>query len=177
MVARVSTREDSVSVTLRDLASPLFRCKRVLITTFLLVFAVVASFGLLRWHKYESRMAKHATVHQSPGSQAVGQSLNEADLDRDAKADEQNYLRYLSQREQERLSNALDPTRTETPAISVLPAHSLASIFLFALALAALVSFPTAYIINYFDPFFHTSAEVVDLLGIPVVVAVPKWTA
>ena len=41
MNTRSSTREDSVSFSLRDLAAPLFRRKRVLIVTFLFVFAAV----------------------------------------------------------------------------------------------------------------------------------------
>jgi hypothetical protein len=34
-----------------------------------------------------------------------------------------------------------------------------------------------AYGLEYFDSSFHTPAQVVDMLGIPVVVAVPKKTA
>jgi uncharacterized protein involved in exopolysaccharide biosynthesis len=111
------------------------------------------------------------------------QSLDEADLEREAKADEQNYLLYLSKREQERTSDALDRTRIENvaiavpPAIPVLPTHSPAFIFLVALALATLTSFPIAYLVDYLDPSFHTPAEVIDTLGVPVVVAVPKRTA
>ena len=57
------------------------------------------------------------------------QSLQQADLQREAKANEQNYLLYLSKREQERTSDALDRTRIENvaiavpPAIPVLPVH------------------------------------------------------
>jgi uncharacterized protein involved in exopolysaccharide biosynthesis len=111
------------------------------------------------------------------------QSLDEADLEREAKADEQNYLLYLSKREQERTSDALDRTRIENvaiavpPAIPVLPMHSPAFALLISLALAALVSFPFTYIIDYFDPSFHTPAQVADMLGVPIVVAVPKRTA
>lgn len=111
------------------------------------------------------------------------QSLDEADLEREAKADEQNYLLYLSKREQERTSDALDRTRIENvaiavpPAIPVLPTHSPAFILFVAFALATLVSFPMAYIVDYFDPSFHTPAQVIDTLGVPVVVAVPKRTA
>ena len=46
-----------MNFTLRDLVAPLFRRKRVLILTFLSVFAVAALLGLLRLHKYESHMA------------------------------------------------------------------------------------------------------------------------
>ncbi len=111
------------------------------------------------------------------------QSLDQADLEREAKADEQNYLLYLSKREQERTSDALDRTRIENvaiavpPAIPVLPTHSPVFILLVGFAIAALVSFPTAYIVDYFDPSFHTPAQVIDTLGVPVVVAVPKRTA
>jgi uncharacterized protein involved in exopolysaccharide biosynthesis len=111
------------------------------------------------------------------------QSLDEADLEREAKADEQNYLLYLSKREQERTSDALDRTRIENvaiavpPAIPVLPVHSPVFVLLVALALAALVSFPMTFILDYLDPSFHTPAQVIDTLGVPVVVAVPKRTA
>ncbi len=183
-------------VRLRDLGSPLFRRKGVFVSTFLGVFFAAALFGLLRLHSRDL----HPGVHPSSGSQqqhnqealqdaeaglrasgvtqivnAGSQSLDEAELEREVKVDEQNYLLYLSKRAQERAS-ALDAIAVP-PAMPILPAHRSASIFLFAFALAALVSFPTAYIIHYFDPFFHTPAEVIELLGISVVVAVPKWTA
>jgi uncharacterized protein involved in exopolysaccharide biosynthesis len=111
------------------------------------------------------------------------QSLDEADLEREAKAAEQNYLLYVSKREQERASDALDRTRIENvaiavpPAIPVLPTHGPLFIVAIALALAVLISLPAAYIIDYFDPSFHTPAQVIDMLGVPVVVAVPRRTA
>ncbi len=110
-------------------------------------------------------------------------SLQQADLEREAKADEQNYLLYLSKREQERTSDALDRTRIENvaiavpPAIPALPAHGPIYILLIAFGLAAMLSLTTAYTINYFDPSFQTPAQVIDILGIPVVIAMPKKTA
>ena len=122
------------------------------------------------------------------------QSLDEADLEREAKADEQNYLLYLSQRERERAAEA--PLRrnellrrselhrgaanvsTAVPqAIPVVPAYGPLSIVLISFALAVLVSLPVAYTIDYFDPFFQTPAQVREILGVPVVVAVPRRTA
>lgn len=114
-----------------------------------------------------------------PGSQ----SLDEAELEREAKADEQNYLLYLSKREQERTAGAFDRTRTVNVAIAtppkmpVPPAHGRGVILLIALAVAALVSLPTAFILDCFDPCFHTPAQVIEILGIAVVLAVPKRTA
>jgi uncharacterized protein involved in exopolysaccharide biosynthesis len=111
------------------------------------------------------------------------QSLDVADLEREAKADEQNYLLYLSKREQERTSDALDRTRIENvaiavpPAIPVLPAHGPAFILLVAFGIAAMASLATVYVKDFFDASFHTPAQVIDVLGVPVVIALPKRTA
>jgi hypothetical protein len=50
-------------------------------------------------------------------------------------------------------------------------------IFFVALGLAAAVSFPAALILDCFDPCFHTPTQVIETLGIAVVLAVPKMTA
>jgi hypothetical protein len=50
-------------------------------------------------------------------------------------------------------------------------------IFLVALGLATAVSFPTALILDCVDPFFHNPTQVIETLGIAVVLAVPKMTA
>jgi uncharacterized protein involved in exopolysaccharide biosynthesis len=111
------------------------------------------------------------------------QSLDETDSEREVKAKEQSYLQYLSQREQEHTSGGLGRTRTESvaiaspPEVPARPAHGLPVIFLIALAVAVLVSLSTTYIIDYFDPSFRTPAEVIDILGVGVVVALPKRTA
>jgi uncharacterized protein involved in exopolysaccharide biosynthesis len=112
-----------------------------------------------------------------------GQSLQQADLEREAKANEQNYLLYLSKREQERTSDALDRTRIQNvaiavpPAIPALPAHGPLFIVFAAFGMAATLSVAMAYTVDYFDRAFHTPAEVADFLGIPVVVALPKRIA
>ena len=91
------------------------------------------------------------------------QSLQQADLEREAKADEQNYLLYLSKREQERTSDALDRTRIENvaiavpPAIPALPAHGPIYILLIAFGMAAIFSLTATYAIDYFDSFIPQS--------------------
>jgi succinoglycan biosynthesis transport protein ExoP len=111
------------------------------------------------------------------------QSLQQADLQREAKANEQNYLLYLSKREQERTSSALDQTRIANvavavpPAIPVLPTHGFLFIIQAALGFALILSIAMSYAVEYFDTSFHTPAQVIDVLGIPVVVAMPKRTA
>ncbi len=110
-------------------------------------------------------------------------SLTEQDLLRDVKANEDNYLLYLSKREQERTSDALDKTRIANVAIAVppdvpaLPTHGFPIVVLFALAFATVLAIAIAYLVEYFDSSFHTPAQVIDMLGIPVVVAIPKKTA
>jgi uncharacterized protein involved in exopolysaccharide biosynthesis len=110
-------------------------------------------------------------------------AVTQQDLERDVKANEDNYLLYLSKREQARTSDALDKTRIANVAIAVPPAipalseHSFPLTILVALVSAMLLSITVAYIVEYFDSSFHTPGQVIDMLGIPVVVAVPKKTA
>jgi uncharacterized protein involved in exopolysaccharide biosynthesis len=109
-------------------------------------------------------------------------SVKDADLEREAKADEQSYLQYLSMREQERTAGALDRPRAVSaasavpPTVPTSPGRGRGVIFLVALGLAAAVSFPAALILDCFDPCFHTPTQVVEALGIDIVLAVPKMT-
>jgi uncharacterized protein involved in exopolysaccharide biosynthesis len=110
-------------------------------------------------------------------------ALSQQDLQREAKADESNYLLYLAKREQERTSNALDVTRIANvaiavpPAIPVLPVFSWPMIILIGIGSAMFLSIGAAYGFDYWDPAFHTPAQVIDILGIPVVISVGKKTA
>jgi uncharacterized protein involved in exopolysaccharide biosynthesis len=113
--------------------------------------------------------------------------LDDADLEREVKADEQSYLRYLSRREEERTAGVLDRPRAviaalaTPPTVPTSPVHGRGVILLVALGLAAAVSFPAALILDYFDdcfdPCFHTPPQVIETLGIAIVLAVPKMTA
>ncbi len=109
------------------------------------------------------------------------QSSGETDSEREAR--EQDYLHSLSLKGQEQIPGGLGRTRTESvaiavpPEIPVRPSHRLAVIFLVALSVAMLVSLITTYMVDYFDPYFRTPAEVIDILGVGVVVALPKRTA
>ena len=110
-------------------------------------------------------------------------SLTQQDLQREVKADESNYLVYLGKREQELTTNALDATRIGNvaiavpPAIPVLPVLSWPMTTLIAFAAAFILGVGIGYTTDYLDSSFHTPAEVIDILGIPVVVTVPKRTA
>jgi uncharacterized protein involved in exopolysaccharide biosynthesis len=112
-----------------------------------------------------------------------GRAFDEADVESEAKADEQSYLLYLSTREQKRTASALDRRRTVTvtiaapPTVPASPAHRRGMIVLIAMALAAFVSLPAAIIVDCLDRGFHSADEVIESLGIKVVLAVPRRTA
>jgi uncharacterized protein involved in exopolysaccharide biosynthesis len=110
-------------------------------------------------------------------------ALKQADLVRENKANEANYLLYLSKREQERTSDALDKKRIANvalavpPSVPALPVHSAMLIGIVGLFLSIAIGAAAAYLAEYMDPSFHTPTEVVDILSIPLVVAIPKLRA
>lgn len=110
-------------------------------------------------------------------------AITQQDLMRDLKANEANYLLYLGKREEARTSDALDNTRIANVAIAVppgipaLPTHGFLFFVFSGLAMATLLAISAAYLADYFDPSFHTPAQVMEMLGIPVVVAVSKKIA
>ncbi|MGA8672618.1 MAG: hypothetical protein WB679_22265, partial [Terracidiphilus sp.] len=123
---------------------------------------------------------------QSLQSQMVDldqKALTQQDLLREAKANEDSYLLYLSKREQERTSDALDETRIGNvaiavpPAIPALPVYSTRFVLVVAFGVALFLGAAAAYTVDYFDSSFHTPAQVIDILGIPLVVAVSRKTA
>jgi uncharacterized protein involved in exopolysaccharide biosynthesis len=111
------------------------------------------------------------------------QSITRQDLQREVKADEQSYLTYLAKREQERTSDALDTTRIANvaiavpPAIPVLPAFGWPVIMLAGICVATIASVGGAYAADYLDSSFHTPAQLMEGLGIPIVVTFPRRTA
>jgi uncharacterized protein involved in exopolysaccharide biosynthesis len=104
-------------------------------------------------------------------------------LQREAKANEQNYLLYLTKREQERTSDALDAKRIANVAIAVpavvpaSPAHSPFSIILNGFLLAILGGIVAGYLAELLDPSLRTPSEVEQLLNVTVLAAVPKRVA
>lgn len=107
-------------------------------------------------------------------------ALKQADLLRDTKANEDDYLLYLSKREQERASDALDLRRIANVAIAVppvipaLPLASLSMVLMMGFAVAIAGSAGAAYTLEFLDSSFRTPRDVIDILGIQAVAAVPK---
>jgi len=110
-------------------------------------------------------------------------AVNQEALLREAKANEENYLLYLTKREQERTSDALDQKRIANVAIAVpaevpaLPARSPFSILFPGFFLALLGGIGAGYLAEVADPSFRTPSEVEEVLNITVLGAMPKQAA
>lgn len=112
-----------------------------------------------------------------------GKALEQADLMREIKANESNYLLYLSKREQERTSDALDQKRIGNvaiampPTIPVLPAYNPLIVLSVGIVFTTLVSMAAVFAAEYFDPSFRTPGEVGKTLRIPVLASFPRHAA
>jgi uncharacterized protein involved in exopolysaccharide biosynthesis len=125
------------------------------------------------------------TVHDI-GGQTVSldvKAVHQGALLRDAKANENNYLLYLTKREQERASEILDEKRIANvaiavpPQVPVLPAHSPWSVVITGFWAAILCGICAGYLAELADSSLRTPSEVEDLLHLNVLAAVPKRAA
>ncbi len=110
-------------------------------------------------------------------------AVKQSDLIRETKANEANYLLYLSKREQEKTSDALDQKRIANvaiavpPSLPVLPAYSALLVLLIGFLLAVIVATGAAFAAEYLDPSFRTPDEVMETLKMPVLACMPKKVA
>jgi uncharacterized protein involved in exopolysaccharide biosynthesis len=106
--------------------------------------------------------------------------IQEQDLLRKVKTEEENYLLYLHKREEARMTDALDRTRilnvaiAEQPMTPALPSNSPWKVLLLGMVLATSVSVGMAFTLEYTNPSFRTPSEVFSELNIPVLAAVPQ---
>jgi succinoglycan biosynthesis transport protein ExoP len=106
-------------------------------------------------------------------------TMEQADLTREVNANQANYLLYLSKREQERTSDALDEKRIANVAIAVPPTLPILPwigpmiIMACGVVLAAFMGAGTAFIAEYLNPSMRTPAQVLEVLRIPVLASVP----
>src|ERR1039458_535594 len=112
--------------------------------------------------------------------QMQSDSMDQQDLMRAAKADEDNYLLYLHKREEARIGDALDERRilnvaiVEAPVAPALAVHSLLVYFLLAFGLAMAFSVGIAFTSDYFGATIRTPSEAYRLLEVPVLAWLPE---
>jgi len=110
-------------------------------------------------------------------------SVDQQDLIRTAKADEDAYLLYLHKREEARIGDALDQQRilnvaiVEPPSAPALPNHSILVYFLLAFGLSVAFSVGLCFAAEYYDPTIRTPDEAHKLLELPVLAWLPASEA
>jgi uncharacterized protein involved in exopolysaccharide biosynthesis len=136
----------------------------------------------VQWDGLRARQSAASTQVASLrtfAQQMQSDSVDQQDLMRDAKAEEDNYLLYLRKREEARIGDSLDERRilnvaiVEPPAAPALPAHSVLLYFLLAFGLAMGFSVGVAFTTEYFDPTIRTPDEASGLLEVPVLAWLP----
>jgi len=131
----------------------------------------------------QARAAATETIiakYQANAHDLEQKGIQQQDLLRRVKTEEENYLLYEHKREEARMTDALDRTRilnvaiAEAPVTPALPAHSRWTIFGIGALLAFCVSIGFAFTLEYSNPSFRTPTEVLSELNIPVLAAVPQ---
>ncbi len=111
------------------------------------------------------------------------EGLQQTDLQRNATTQENNYLLYLTKREEARISNALDQRGilnvavAEQPVVPALPVRSRTETAGLTFLLGLFVSLGAGYATDYASPSFRTPDEVVGYLDMPVLGSLPKGKA
>ncbi len=106
-------------------------------------------------------------------------SVDQQDLLRTAKADEDAYLLYVHKREEARIGDALDQQRilnvaiVEPPVPPALPVHPLLLYLALAGGLSVLASIGLGFAAEYFDSTIRTPDEARLLLEVPVLAWLP----
>jgi succinoglycan biosynthesis transport protein ExoP len=110
-------------------------------------------------------------------------AVKQAALIRETKANEANYLLYLSKREQERTSDALDKNRIADveiavpPVVPLLPARGPFLVMLVSFVLATILAIAAGYVAEFADVSFRTPGEVSETLSMPVLAVFPRKAA
>lgn len=106
--------------------------------------------------------------------------MQQQDLKRDVKTQEENYLLYERKREEARINEALDRRGilnvavTEEPTVPVLRNRSRLNLAVLTLLIAGTFSLTAAFVVDFMDPTFRTPDELAYFLGAPVLGALPR---
>lgn len=128
----------------------------------------------------QSAAASQIASLRTLAQQMQSDSVEQQDLTRTAKAEEDNYLLYLRKREEARIGDALDEQRilnvavVEPPTAPALPVHSVLLYFLLAFGLASAFSISVAFTAEYFESTIRTPDEAHGLLEVPVLAWLPE---
>jgi polysaccharide biosynthesis protein PslE len=102
------------------------------------------------------------------------------DMQREVSAMQNNYLLYLTKREEGRIEDMLDKrqidnvTIVKTPTIPVIPTFNPLVLVALAVVLAVIIAICLAFVVDYLDPSFRTPDEVQEFLDVPVFASIPE---
>jgi uncharacterized protein involved in exopolysaccharide biosynthesis len=120
--------------------------------------------------------------YQAKAHELDQKGIQQQDLLRRVKTEEENYLLYQHKREEARMTDALDRTRilnvaiAEQPVTPALPSNNRGTVLLLGVLLACIMSVALAFALEYTNPSFRTPSEVLSELNIPVLAAVPHYS-
>jgi uncharacterized protein involved in exopolysaccharide biosynthesis len=123
-------------------------------------------------------LKRTVAAYEQQASTLDAQEAIEEDLQRDKKAQEDNYLLYQRKQEEARISNALDRSRilnisvAQPPQIPDVPSRSRLFTVLMGLVAAVLASAITGATAEYLNPSLKNAADVMEYLEVPVLASI-----
>jgi len=140
-----------------------------------------SSAELATLHARESETRSVISQYQAQLGLIDVNGATQENLTREVKEAEGNYLLYVQKREEARIGDALDRQKivnvaiAEAATVPALPSHSPWILtLLFGTLFSAIASPGLAFAVDYFDPSLRTPDELRNILGIPVLAALPK---
>lgn len=121
-----------------------------------------------------------ANSYRTRAARLEQENIQQQNLVRDAKTQEDAYLLYVRKAEEAGISDALDQrgilniSVAEAPTVPSLPRTSPLIALVGTILLVSLGSFSTAVAIDVFDPTFRTPDELAGYLETPVLAALPR---
>lgn len=131
---------------------------------------------------YQATITASRTVvdrYQDLTQQLQSKALEEQDLQRTLKVNENNFLLYQQKLEEARISDALDKQRilnvslVESPTVPVLPSHPIWMYCILGGLLACMLAGTAIWAAEFSDNTFRTPEEIRAYLDLPVLAALP----
>jgi uncharacterized protein involved in exopolysaccharide biosynthesis len=122
---------------------------------------------------------KQVAAYRSKIGRLDQKGLQQQDLVRAVKAEEENYLSYKKKEEEARISDQMDSSRianvviADAATVPAMPTTSHTLLAIMGLPLGILFSLAAAFVSDYFDPSFRSAEEVWDVLQLRVLAALP----
>ncbi len=138
-----------------------------------------ANADLSSYRAREAGLTKSVAAYEDRAHELQSKQLQEQDLARAAKSEEEQYLLYVRKREEARISDALDQQRivnvsvAEAPSVPALPARSFTMYLALGLLLAIFTAIVATVVAEYSDQAVRTSRDLSALPNVPLLAVIP----